>query len=211
VDEPVPAAPWPLDLAHWRRRVAALYADVRAASGAPEALAAFRRAKDGLFATHPQSPIPAGARFEGLRYWPHRSDLRVTAALEPEADGPELLLPSSTDEPFRFRRVGWVRPELPGGPAALPVFWLTTYGGGVFIPFRDATSGRESYGAGRYLLDTVKGADLGTDGAGRLVLDFNYAYNPSCSYDPAWHCPLAPPECRIDAPIEAGERLWRRG
>jgi hypothetical protein len=188
-----------------------MYADVRAASGSPAALAVFRRTKDRLFATHPQSPIPTDARFDGLRYWTYRADLRVAAALEPEADGPELLLPSSTDEPFRFRRVGWVRPNLPDGPAVLPVFWLTTYGGGVFIPFRDTTSGRESYGAGRYLLDTVKGADLGTDGAGRLVLDFNYAYNPSCSYDPAWHCPLAPPECRIDAPVEAGERLWRRG
>ena len=67
------------------------------------------------------------------------------------------------------------------------------------------TSGRSTYGAGRYLLDTVKGADLGIDGP-RLVLDFNFAYNPSCAYDPRFVCPLAPPPNRLAVPIEAGER-----
>ena len=74
------------------------------------------------------------------------------------------------------------------------------------MPFRDGTSGGETYGAGRYLLDTVKGADLGTAPDGRLVLDFNFAYNPSCAYDPKWVCPLAPPPNRLDPEIRAGER-----
>ena len=76
------------------------------------------------------------------------------------------------------------------------------------MPFRDATAGTSSYGAGRYLLDTAKGADLGVDG-NRLVLDFNFAYHPSCRYDARWQCPLAPPENIVSAAIEAGEKLSR--
>ena len=74
--------------------------------------------------------------------------------------------------------------------------------------FRDATNGQETYGAGRYLLDSAKSADLGGDREnGTLVLDFNFSFQPSCAFDPKWACPLAPPENRIDAPIRAGERL----
>jgi uncharacterized protein (DUF1684 family) len=90
----------------------------------------------------------------------------------------------------------------------LELYWLEGYGGGVFLPFRDATAGAETYGAGRYLLDTVKGSDLGMQD-GRLVLDFNFAYNPSCSYDDRWACPLAPPANRLEAVIRAGERHTR--
>ncbi len=77
----------------------------------------------------------------------------------------------------------------------------------MFIPFRDATSGQTTYGGGRYLLDTAKGADLGTNGDA-LVLDFNFAYHPSCHYDPQWVCPLAPPPNRLAVPIEAGELTY---
>jgi hypothetical protein len=102
---------------------------------------------------------------------------------------------------MRFARV---RFELLGEPRSLELYWLEAYGGGVFLPFADTTSGRETYGAGRYLLDTVKGADLGGDDRA-LVLDFNFAYNPSCSYDDRWACPLAPPANRLDVRVEAGE------
>lgn len=200
---------WPLDLLDWKRRVGAMYADVRKRGPGEATLDAFRRAKDALFATHAQSPIPAEhrARFAGLAYYPYRSDLRIHTPLEPDATGAELVLPSSTDKPFRFQFVGRVRPTIVGEEVSLAVFWLTSYGGGVFVPFRDATAGVTTYGAGRYLLDTVKGADLGATPDGDLVLDFNYAYNPSCSYDPRWSCPLAPLESRIDIRIEAGERV----
>jgi uncharacterized protein (DUF1684 family) len=87
------------------------------------------------------------------------------------------------------------------------MFWLLDYSGGFFLSFRDATCGDETYGAGRYLLDTAKGADLGTDENGRVVLDFNFAYQPSCSYDPRWSCPLPPRENWLTMPIRAGERL----
>ena len=86
------------------------------------------------------------------------------------------------------------------------VYWLDAYGGGIFLPFADATSGSTTYGGGRYLLDTVKGADLGSAGE-RLVVDLNYAYHPSCVYSSDWSCPLAPPANRLDVAIAAGERL----
>ena len=199
---------WPLELMDWKRAVLALYAAARAAGSDPAAVEAFRRGRDELFARHPESPLTANARagFAGLSYFPHDPGLRVEAPLEPDEEGAELVIPTSTGEPTRFRRVGVVRPELPGGRVSLAVYWLEGYGGGMFLPFRDALAGRGTYGGGRYLLDTVKGADLGAAADGSLVLDFNYAYNPSCAYDPRWSCPLAPLENRLDVPIEAGER-----
>jgi len=199
-----------MSLLDWKRRVGELYRRVREAGGTPEALEGFRAARDQLFRRHPESPLPAEARagFPGVPYYSHRPGLRAEAALETEADGPELVIPSSTGDPVRFRRLGFVRPSLDGVEVRLAVYWLEGYGGGAFLPFRDALAGRETYGGGRYLLDTVKGADLGTSADGRrLVLDFNYAYNPSCSYDPRWSCPLAPPENRLDLEIAAGERM----
>jgi uncharacterized protein len=89
----------------------------------------------------------------------------------------------------------------------LTLFWISGYGGGVLLPFKDGTSGQETYGGGRYLLDTIKHADLGSD-KGRLIVDFNYAYNPSCAYDPRWHCPLAPPENSLPTRIAAGEKSY---
>jgi uncharacterized protein (DUF1684 family) len=82
---------------------------------------------------------------------------------------------------------------------------MAGYGGGTFLPFADATSGRETYGAGRYLLDTIKGADLGHQ-RDRVILDFNFAYFPSCAYSPRYICPLAPAGNRLPQPIRAGER-----
>jgi uncharacterized protein (DUF1684 family) len=84
---------------------------------------------------------------------------------------------------------------------------LASYGGGLFVPVKDATAGHETYGAGRYLLDTVKGADLGSTPSGALVVDLNFAYNPSCAYDPAWVCPLAPPGNTLAVPVRAGELM----
>jgi uncharacterized protein (DUF1684 family) len=96
-----------------------------------------------------------------------------------------------------------------GAPAELSLYWIDVYGGGLFLPFRDTTAPHETYGGGRYLFDTVKGSDFlcstGADGERRIVLDFNYAYNPSCAYDHRWACPLAPQENWLPFPIRAGE------
>ena len=91
------------------------------------------------------------------------------------------------------------------GVGTLDVWWVASYGGGVFVPVRDASAGKGTYGGGRYVLDTVKGADLGGSG-GRLVVDLNFAYNPSCAYDPAWACPLAPPGNVVPVAVPVGEQ-----
>ncbi len=195
-------------LLDWRRCVAALYADVRANAERDPigTLARFRAGRDRLFREQPESPLPVSERaaFSGLPHWAHVPALRFEAELEP-AQPLRLLATSLAGDPYPLDRIGRVR--LPVGD--LDVFWIAVYGGGVFVPFRDATAGVETYGAGRYLLDTVKGADLGGH-ANRLVLDFNYAYHPSCAYDPRWSCPLAPPGNHLAAAIPAGERLASR-
>jgi uncharacterized protein (DUF1684 family) len=119
-----------------------------------------------------------------------------------------MELPISAGGTMAMRRIGHVEIPFPAGARRLGVFWMSGYAGGLFIPFRDATNGSETYGAGRYLLDAAKSADLGGDPArGTLILDFNFAFHPSCAFDPKWACPLAPPENRLDLPIRAGERL----
>jgi uncharacterized protein len=198
-----------LALADWRRRVSAIYQAARdEAVHDPEvAWVEWRRSRDQLFAAHPQSPVPLVSRlgFAGLAYFDYDPAGRVAAEVR-RAEPESIALDVSTGEPVAFTRVGVCAFELDGSEHALDLYWLDGYGGGLFLPFRDATSGGETYGAGRYLLDTVKGADLGTDEQGRLILDFNFAYNPSCAYDPIWSCPLAPPGNRMDAAVRAGER-----
>jgi hypothetical protein len=182
-------------LLDWKRRILALYAEVRAADD-PEA--AWRRwcdVRSELYRTHPQSPRVGGVP----AYFPYAPKLRFDAQVE-AVEPASLELAGSAGSVTRFRRFGVAR----FGDASLELYWLETYGGGVFLPFRDETSGRETYGAGRYLLDTVKGADLG--GAdGTLVLDFNFAFNPSCAWDDSWACPLSPPANRLPFRVEAGE------
>jgi uncharacterized protein (DUF1684 family) len=194
-----------MTLLDWRRRVAAMYAAVRAAGRDDPAatVARFRADRDRLFREHPDSPLDpaAQAAFPGVPYWPYDPAWRLEAEVEPATAEP-VSATSITGQTFALERIG--RVDLPFG--ALEVYWLAVYGGGVFIPFRDGTSGTETYGAGRYLLDTIKGADLGGTGD-RLVLDFNYAYHPSCAYDPRWSCPLAPRANWLTVPIRAGEHL----
>ena len=117
-------------------------------------------------------------------------------------------LPVSAGGTMSMRKIGHVEVPFPAGARRLGVFWMSGYAGGLFIPFRDATNGTDTYGAGRYLVDAAKSADLGGDpDRGTLVLDFNFAFHPSCAFDSKWACPLAPPENRLDLPIQAGERL----
>jgi uncharacterized protein (DUF1684 family) len=196
-----------LDLLDWKRRTFALYDAARADPDPGRAAAAWRAGRDELFARHPQSPLPADRRagFTGLDYFPFDPAARVTAEVA-AAEPRRHELDASVGEPMAFVRFAVARFALGGAPCELELYWLDAYGGGLFVPVADATSGAETYGAGRYLLDTVKGADLGTED-GRLVLDFNLAYNPSCAYDPRWACPLAPPANRLPIPVRAGERV----
>ena len=185
-----------------------LYAEVRRAQDPQRAWQRWREGRDELFARHRQSPLMESERpqFNGLPYFEYDDRYRVLADVvlaDPQAY--DIATSGEDGGSYRFTRFGEARFALAGQPLKLELYWLEGYGGGAFLPFRDSTSGRSTYGAGRYLLDTVKGADLGMEGD-RLVLDFNFAYNPSCAYDPRWVCPLAPPPNRLDVAIEAGER-----
>jgi uncharacterized protein len=196
-----------LDLLDWKRQIFALYTEVRTITEPEHAWHHWRSTRDELFRTHPQSPLPGDGRadFVQLSYFPYDPDLRVTADVV-AVPAATVAIGSSGDRPITFRRFGEARFPVAGGDRSLPLYWLEGYGGGLFLPFQDGTSGDESYGGCRYLLDTVKGADLGVVES-RLVLDFNFAYNPSCAYDPRWLCPLSPPANRLAIPIRAGEQL----
>ena len=200
-----------LSLLQWRRRVAEIYAQVRDAPDPKDGHAAWQAGRNGLFAHHPDSPLSAAARaaFQGLPVPPYDPALRFVVPVEP-AEPAHLDVPTGTDGIAPFDRIGVVR--LPG-VGSLDVWWLGSYGGGLFVPFRDRTAGAASYGGGRYLIDTVKGADLGGSGfsADGLVVDLNFGYHPSCAYDPAWACPLAPPGNVLDVEVHAGELMPENG
>lgn len=193
-----------LSLLDWRRRTGALYAAARAATDPELGWQTWRDGRDELFASHPDSPLDeaARARFRGLPYLGYDPALRFEAPLE-AAPAQRLEIPTAADGTVRLDRIGRVAL---GDTGRVDVWWLTGYGGGVFLPLRDGTAGAGTYGGGRYLLDTIKGADLGGD-AGRLVVDLNFAYHPSCAYDPRWSCPLAPEGNRTTTPVAAGEQL----
>jgi uncharacterized protein (DUF1684 family) len=199
-----------LDLVDWRRRVGDLYR----VSG-PDAISRFRKGRDELFRTHPQSPIEHEERhsFAGLHYYPHDPAYRVDARFEP-GEGSELLIDTGGDDgAVRYRRAGHLVFRLHGESCRLTVLSLVQYAGGLFVPFRDTTSGRETYGGGRYLFDTAKDTDglvlEITPGSSEVTIDFNYAYNASCAYSPMWACPLAPPENYLTVPVRAGELIYK--
>ncbi len=193
-------------LLDWRRRVANLYHEVRAEPDPRRAWEHWREVRDQLIGAHPQSPLPPERRgdFRGVAYFDYDPHHRVTAELV-QAEAVDRDIGTSRWSSYRFTRFAKARFELAGRPLELDCYWLEGYAGGLFLPFGDLTNGATTYGAGRYLLDTVKGADLGSS-EGTLVLDFNFAYNPSCAYNERWVCPLAPIENRLPVAIEAGER-----
>ncbi|HEY4314854.1 MAG TPA: DUF1684 domain-containing protein [Actinomycetes bacterium] len=198
-----------LTLLSWRRAVHALYAEVRAAPDPAAAHAAWVAGRDELLAAHPDSPVMAEDRaaFPGARIAPYDPAYRFEVELDPDVEPHRLEVPTATDGVVPFDRIGLLHlPDV----GSLDVWWLGSYGGGLFVPVKDALAGRETYGGGRYLIDTVKGSDLGGDvdlatGRGTVVADLNFAYNPSCAYDPAWVCPLAQPGNVVPVELRVGE------
>ncbi len=196
----------PLQVADWRRNMGLLYQRVREASDPVAGWMLWRQGRDWLFAEHPQSPLAAAARpaFTGVDYFPYDPQARFEVALEP-VDGEAESWDIGADGVLRPRAIARTRGLEDRFGGELTLYWLTTYGGGLFLPFTDATSGVETFGGGRYALDTIKSADLGM-AADRLIVDFNFACYPSCAHDAAWSCPLAPPENRLPNRVAAGER-----
>lgn len=224
------------EVVDWRLRVFSVYERVREAASPREAHALWRRERDALMGTHPASPLLLRDRaaFTGLRVADYDPAYRFELPLSAEGAGQERPVRTGTDGVVPFVRLGTF--EIPG-IGSLAAWRHQGYGSGIFVPFRDSTAGRTgggagSYGAGRYLIDTIKGAFLGVaggtgatdarhpaahvsnaqtgthDGAGsgpRFILDFNFGYNPSCAYNEAWACPLPGPENRVEAEIPVGE------
>ena len=193
-------------LAEWRRRISELYGTVRAE---PDPLSAWRywhTTRSEMYRSHTMSPIPADWRadFQSIPIFDYDPDLRFAVELVPCQEKPETA-EIGDDGIINFRAVA--RTAGLGKPfgSELTVYWIDGYGGGLFVPFRDATNGTETYGGGRYVIDAIKGADLGTDRAGRMILDFNFAYNPSCAHNDAYICPLSPPENTLPVAVRGGE------
>lgn len=185
-----------------------IYAQVRHAASAGSPSSAhdlWRRERDELFASHPASPLSEGAKqcFTGLAVAPYNPELRCEAPIDDDGAGQQLEVPTGTDGTVYFERLGTVTTPI----GRLALWRLATYGGGLFLPLRDGLAGKPNgtYGGGRYLLDTVKGAHLGEGADDSLVLDFNFLYNPSCAYDERWACPLPGPDNRVAEPVLAGE------
>lgn len=185
-----------LELADFRAATAHLYLTATD-------LTDFRARRASLFATHPQSALRDKP---GPRYFAPDPSFVAEVTLRP-APGELDIDTGGPDGVCHYTRAGIL--ETPWGPLSL---WsLKAYGGGLFLPIRDATSGKETYGGGRYLTDTVKGTHgrgLELLGDARVRLDLNYLYNPSCAYDDRWQCPLAPPENTLTAPLRAGELAY---
>ncbi|MDR3471798.1 MAG: DUF1684 domain-containing protein [Devosia sp.] len=188
----------------WRRRVADMWHDIRGSADPVAGWRLWKQTRADLFANHPQTPLdPGGAMPEYFDYDPALRffvDLVGATSAAPMymsagGDGEVKLLP--------FADTSGLQHALGG---ELTLYWVTGYGGGVFLPFLDATSGTETYGGGRYLLDTIKSADHGVTPDGKTILDFNFAYNPSCYYSPRWVCPLAPRDKRLPMPVRGGEK-----
>jgi uncharacterized protein (DUF1684 family) len=196
-----------LSLLAWKRAIGELYAEIRATPDQHAAWSRWKQTRERLFREHPQSPVPADQRrnYRGPHLYEYDPAWSLTATTEP-VEPRRLQIATSTVDPVTFNRFGLARFTHGDVDMTLELYWLEGYGGGLFVPFADATSGEETYGAGRYLLDTVKGADLG-ERDGRLVLDFNFAYQPSCAYDPRWTCPLTPPANRLPVAVRVGERV----
>lgn len=199
----------PLGLADWRRRTSEMYAGIRSVPNhATQAWQGWRNVRDDLMKTHSMSPLNANekATFKALSYFDFDTDYRFLVETtfpkdrEPETielmDDGVMVIEPLLETVGLAKKLG----------AELTIYWVGGYGGGLFLPFCDATNGETTYGGGRYLLDSIKGADLGSLDDGRLVLDFNFAYNPSCAYSPRWSCPLAPVRNKLPGAVLAGEK-----
>lgn len=169
-------------------------------------LAKFRAAMDDFMATHPQSPLEPQQQssFKGIAYFDNSPELKLTVDVSrfPKSDAP-VEMATSTGDMSMYHRWGQFSFAVDGAESSLVVY-SNDAGDELFLPFRDSTNGAETYGAGRYLDNHRPGLEAISDG--RLVVDFNYAYNPYCAYSPAFSCPLPPRENWLTVPIRAGEK-----
>lgn len=199
--------PAPYHLADWRRRVQDLYSEIRSIPDPAVAQRVWLDRRTALFQSHPMSPLPAERRngFGGLEAYAYDPSMRIHVTLS-DTIPEDINFDLGSDGTMSATRIATTDGLATPLGRELSVFWINGYGGGLFLPFKDATAGRGTYGGGRYLIDAIKGADLGLDDNGKLILDFNFAYTPSCAWNAEFVCPLAPSENTIPAAIMAGEK-----
>ena len=177
-----------------------------------QAWTGWRAVRDDLFKSHAASPLSSDqqATLKELAYFDYDPAFRFLVGISDTVDFTPQTIALMDDGPLTltpaFETIGLA--EKLG--RELTVHWIDGYGGGLFLAFTDATNGSETYGEGRYLLDGIKGADLGQIEDGRLVLDFNFAYNPCCAYAPRWSCPLPLEVNRLSSKILAGEKVVQK-
>jgi uncharacterized protein len=161
----------------------------------------FREGKDHVFAHDSHSPLTKEQRhdFKGLVYFAENPQLVIHATVDRNVEAGDVPMGTSGGEEQIYQRYGVVRFKVDGEPAQLTLY-SSEDSDELFVPFRDTTSGKETYGAGRYLEVHAHGDDV--------AIDFNYAYNPNCAYDPSWSCPLPPIENWLKVPIRAGEKAF---
>ncbi|MFC4249551.1 DUF1684 domain-containing protein [Natribaculum luteum] len=175
-----------------------------------------RDEKDRFFAEHPQSPIPPGERdgFDGLEYFPPDPDYRVSATVTVHDDPNPVTMETTAGREVRYLRVATLAFDLERDDADLEdgTFELAAYQQegareeALFVPFRDKTTGQQTYRGGRYMeLETERGLETGDE----IVVDFNLAYSPFCAYSETFDCPLPPEENWLEVAIPAGERFER--
>ena len=167
-----------------------------------DTIEADRVEKDRFFRTNPHSPIEDQINFGGLDYYEPDPDYRYTLTLQPAETQEELTFQTSTGDEQIYHRLGTIEFEVEGETGKLAIY-QSPHHEGLFLPFRDATSGHETYGAGRYL----EPQDLG---GGKLLVDFNLCYNPFCAYTDAYSCPLPPFENHLKIAIHVGEKAFNK-
>jgi uncharacterized protein (DUF1684 family) len=168
------------------------------------ALARYREEKDHFFVASPDSPLPGSERhvFGGLRYFDPDPTLRFETKLQRHTNPEAVMVSTSRGTRQLYNRMGYFDLVMEGAPVRVHAYQSAERDDpSLFIPFRDATSGKESYGAARYL-------DFGVEHDDQYVVDFNYAYNPYCAYSEDYVCPLPPPENWLKVPVRAGERKY---
>jgi len=198
------------ELADYRCRVFEMYSHVRVSTQNPEVRwRRFRSDQDSSFKTHPQTSLNPEqvADFTSLRYYPYNPAHRLTHPVEPLSEREAIQINLQDDCPTRLMAFERISFGIDNQKVSPTLFWIMGYGGGIFLPFKDLTNLNETYPGGRFLLDTIKGADLGWEGD-KLVIDFNFAFNPSCAYNTRWHCPLPPPENHLSVSFRAGEMRY---
>ncbi|MFI4996478.1 MAG: DUF1684 domain-containing protein [Hyphomicrobiales bacterium] len=204
------SGPYSVALIAWREAVAAIYGEVRAAHETDPRAAwlHFRKRRDHLYKHHPCSALTDREKQHFGSFDYHAYDPQFCFVGEIDYAVEETALETEISEgTLPYHRIGVARFTHRGTTYSLDLFWLDIYGGGLWLPVGDETNGTTSYGGGRYLFDTAKGANLGFRSDGRsILLDLNFLYPPSCALNAAWICPLCPPANRLPFEVNAGER-----